>query len=186
MTSPTTTTMSRDELRKLLKKLALYSTAEGLDDFLARAIKQRWTPEQLLEELVRAEQRERERRSLETRLRAAGTGRMKPIADFDWNWPKKIDRAAIERALSGEMVKAKESLVLVAAQGLGKTTIAKNIAHQAVLHGHSALFIEASKMLLDLSSRESARELSRRLKYYARPDVLCIDEIGYLSYDGRA
>lgn len=185
MTSPTTT-MDRDELTALLRRLQLHSTAENLDDFLARAIKQRWPPETMLEELVRAEQRERERRSLETRLRLAGTGRMKPIADFDWNWPKKVDRPAIERALSGEMVKAKESLVLVAAQGLGKTTIAKNIAHQAVLQGRSALFIEASKMLLDLSGRESARELSRRLKYYARPDVLCIDEVGYLSYDGRA
>jgi hypothetical protein len=48
-----------------------------------------------------------------------------------------------------------------------------------VLQGRSALFIEASKMLLDLSGRESARELSRRLKYYARPDVLCLDDVVY-------
>lgn len=185
MASPSTS-MSRTDLLAGLKRLQLHSTSRALDDFLARATKAKWTPEVMLEELVRTEVRERERRSLETRLRIAGTGRMKPIADFDWNWPKKIDRPAIDRALSGELITAKESLILVAAQGLGKTTIAKNIAHQAVLKGHSALFIEASKMLLDLGGRESARQLARRIRYYARPDVLCIDEIGYLSYDGRA
>jgi DNA replication protein DnaC len=185
MASPTTT-MSRTDLLAALQRLRMHSTAQGLDDFLARGAKQKWTPEVLLEELVRAELRERERRSLETRLSMVGTGRMKPMADFDWNWPKKIDRPSIERALSGELIKSKESLVLVAAQGLGKTTIAKNIAHQAVLNGHSALFVEASKMLLDLGGRESTRQLARRIRYYTRPDVLCIDEIGYLSYDGRA
>lgn len=185
-TTKTTTTMARDELAAHLRNLQLYSTEASLDDFLARAIKHRWTAAVVVEELVRAEVRERERRSLETRRQKANVGAMKPIADFDWNWPKKIDRPVIERALSGEMVKANESIVLVAAQGLGKTTIAKNIAHQNVMAGHSALFIEASKMLLDLSGRESARELSRRLRFYLRPDVLCVDEVGYLSYDTRA
>jgi DNA replication protein DnaC len=186
MPSPTTTTTPPPELREALRTLGLHGTAEGLDDFLARAIQHRWGPQPCLEALVRQELALRERRSLERRLRHARLGRFKPVADFDWNWPTKIDRPALERALSGELVRERENLILVAAQGLGKTLLARNIAHAAVLQGHSALFIEASRMLLDLGAQDSARALDRRLRHYARPALLCIDEVGYLSYDARA
>jgi DNA replication protein DnaC len=186
MPSRVSTTNPKTELAEQLRALGLLRTAEDLDDFLARATKQRWSPRVLLEELARQEIAERERRSLERRLRAAKLGRFKPIDEFDWSWPKKIDRAVLERALSGELVRERENLILVAAQGLGKTLLARNIAHAAVLQGHSALFIEASRMLLDLGAQDSARALERRLRHYAKPALLCIDEVGYLSYDARA
>ena len=63
--------------------------------------------------------------------------------------------------------------------------IAQNIAHQAILAGHSALFLTAAQLLLDLSAQDSARALDRRLRYYASRPLLCVDEIGYLSYDSR-
>jgi DNA replication protein DnaC len=178
--------MTKTELTEQLRALGLLRTAEDLDDFLARATKQRWSPRIVLEELARQEIAERERRSLERRLRAAKLGRFKPIDEFDWNWPRKIDRAVLDRALSGELVRERENLILVAAQGLGKTLLARNIAHAAVLQGHSALFIEASRMLLDLGAQDSARSLERRLRHYAKPALLCVDEVGYLSYDARA
>jgi len=184
MTSPTKTT--KTELRAQLEALRLPRTAADLDDFLARATKSRWSAPVVLEELVRQELQERERRSLERRLRAAHLGRFKPIDEFDWSWPTKIDRTLIERALGGDLVRERDNLVLVAAQGLGKTMLARNIAHAAVLQGYSALFTEASSMLLDLGSQDSARGLERRLRHYARPALLCVDEVGYLSYDARA
>lgn len=181
-----TTQMTDNELHDLLQKLRLHALADELDDLLARAAKRRWSARMLIEEIVRSEQRERERRSLERRLKSARVGRFKPMADFDWNWPKKIDRQAVERAFSGALVAHRENLILVSAQGLGKTMIAKNLAHSTVLQGKSALFIEAARMLLDLSAQDSSRALERRLKHYARTDLLCIDEVGYLSYDSRA
>jgi DNA replication protein DnaC len=184
MTSRTKTT--RTELAKQLEALRLPRTAADLDDFLARATKGRWSASVVLEELARQELQERERRSLERRLHAAHLGRFKPIDEFDWGWPTKIDRAAIDRALSGDLVRERDNLVLVAAQGLGKTMLARNIAHAAVLQGHSALFTEASSLLLDLGSQDSPRALERRLRHYARPALLCVDEVGYLSYDARA
>jgi DNA replication protein DnaC len=178
--------MSRSELHEKLLALNLHRLAEDLDDFLARAIKQRLSPEAVVEQVVRLELAERERRSLERRMKRSRLGRFKPMADFDWAWPTLIEKDPIERALSGALVKERGNLVLVAAQGLGKTMIARNIAHNAVLAGHSALFVEAAQMLLDLGSRDSSRALEHRLRHYARPDVLCIDEVGYLSYDARA
>jgi DNA replication protein DnaC len=77
------------------------------------------------------------------------------------------------------------NVVFVGNKGLGKTMLIKNIAYQAVLHGHSARFTLASDMLHDLATQDSSASLARRLRRYTRPKLLCLDEIGYLSYDTR-
>ena len=107
------------------------------------------------------------------------------MADYEWDWPKRIDRDAIESALRLEFLDGGCNIVLVAPQGLGKTMIARNIANQAVLAGHSVLFVTAAQLLLDLAAQDSARALERRIRHYCRSTLLCLDEIGYLSYDAR-
>jgi DNA replication protein DnaC len=173
-------------LTDALKLLGLYHTAAHLDDLVALATKRRWSPTQLLEHLVEVEQQERARRSLERRLLRSRLGRFTPMDTFDWAWPTRIDRAAVEAALHLDFLTAGRNLVLVAAQGLGKTMIAQNIAHQAVLAGHHVLFTTAAQLLLDLGGQESARGLARRLNYYSQRGLLVLDELGYLSYDARA
>ncbi len=173
-------------LNDALKALGWHHTATHLDDLVALATKRRWSPIQLLEHLVATEQQERTRRSLERRLARARIGRFKPMTDFDWAWPTRIDRPAVEAALRLDFLAAGRNLVLVASQGLGKTMIAQNIAHQAVLAGHRVVFLTAAQLLLDLGGQDSARGLARRLQYYSQQGLLAIDEIGYLSYDARA
>ena len=188
MTSPNRTPTlnpNPNELAQRLSRLSFRCLPTELDDFLARAIKGRWDPRSLLEEMARMEELERARRSLERRLRFARIGRFKPIADFDWDWPTQIDRPLIERALTLDFIREGRNLILLGANGLGKTMITKNIAHTAVLAGFSVLFRTASDLLDDLQS-DSPLLLRRRLKKYARPALLCIDEIGYLSYDTHA
>lgn len=131
------------------------------------------------------EQRERQRRSLERRLRSARLGAFKPLCDFDWQWPKKIDRAAVEDLCALDFVAETANVVLIGPNSTGKTTIAKNLAHLALLGGHTARFTTASAMLNDLAAQDSAAALTRRLRHYCRPAVLVCDEIGYLSYDSR-
>jgi DNA replication protein DnaC len=131
------------------------------------------------------EEQERGRRSLERRLAEARIGAFKPLSDFDWTWPKQCDRAAIEALMSLEFIRERSNLVLVAPNGLGKTTIARNIAYQAVAAGHSVLFTTAGHMLGDLAALDSDAALRRRLRHYARPRLLVIDEVGYLSYSNR-
>jgi hypothetical protein len=77
------------------------------------------------------------------------------------------------------------NVILVGPNGVGKSLIAQNLAHQAVLHGHSALFVNAAHMLGDLAAQDGDNALRRRFAHYARPDLLVIDEIGYLSYGTR-
>ena len=121
MNSVTTT----NELPGQLLRIGLRATAEGLDDLLARAVKQKWVPRQLLEEIARAEASSKAARNLQRRLAVARLGRFKPLSDFDWNWPQKIDRELLERWLRLDMIAEKRNLILIGANGLGKTTIVK-------------------------------------------------------------
>jgi DNA replication protein DnaC len=178
---PTTTTLTVN-----LQRLGLPHTAEHLNDLVARATQKRWSPVVLLEALVQAELDERARRRLERQLRAARLGRFKAMADFEWDWPKQLHRPTVDRVFTLDFVAKGENVVLVGNQGLGKTMLSKNLVHQAVLAGHSALFITASDLLLDLNSQDTSRALERRLRAYARPHLLAVDEIGYLAYDAHA
>ena len=173
------------DLMQLLHKIGLVTLAGELEDFLARATKGRWSPRQILEELARREHEERAQRSLKRRLRLAKIGRFKPMDDFDWNWPTRIDREVIERAFTLDFIQEGRNLILLGTNGLGKTMIIKNLAYQSVLAGYSVLFRTASEILDDLQSE--APELQRRkLKKYARVQVLYLDEVGYLTYDSEA
>ncbi len=168
-----------------LAKVGLRAIADCLEDFLARVTKSRLSPVQILEEIARLEEIDKTRRSLQSRLQRARIGRFKPIADFDWNWPKKIDRDLIERALTLEFIREGRNLALIGTNGLGKTMIARNIAHQAALAGFSVLCTTAAELIEDLRSC-SPETLRRRLVRYTRPHLLAIDEVGYLSYDSHA
>jgi len=174
------------DLAESLRALGLWLVADELDDFIARATKNRNSVRQVLEDVARLELQERARKSVERRLRRSRIGRFKPMADFDWEWPAKIDRGTVERVLTMNFMDRAENVILVASQGLGKTMLAKNLVHAAAQRGANAVFTTASDLLLDLSKQETARALERRLRYYTQPGVLAIDEVGYLSYDNHA
>jgi DNA replication protein DnaC len=138
-----------------------------------------------LEPLISREEQERQRRTLESRIRCTNVGRFKPMADFDWTWPDKIDREMVEDLFSFRFLDEATNVVVVGANGLGKTMILQNLAHQAALKGHSSLFVTASKLLNDIAEPDSASARERRIRKYCRPALLAIDELGYLSYDNR-
>lgn len=188
MTLPKTT-MNREEISRMTKALALRSLeGDALQSFLDEAEKAGWSAAQTVWQLLKRELTERDRRSLEWRLKDSRihNREFKPMTDFDWGWPKIIDRPTVEGLLSAEFVERGDNVILIGSHGLGKSMIAKNILHQAIHNGHTALFVEAAEMLVDLGTQDSARALERRLRHYAKPKVLCIDEVGYLSYDQRA
>ena len=144
-------------------------------------------PEQLpfIEQLLHWEETQSHKRGLERRLTSARIGRFKPLADFDWRWPSQCNQAMVSDWMQLGFIQEACNLILVGANGLGKSTIAQNLAYSAVLKGYSALFTNAAKMLGDLAAQDGDMALQRRLRHYSNPQVLVIDEIGYLSYSNR-
>ena len=185
MNSHATANVPVNSLTAQLTQIGLRCLPGQLDDFLARAVKARWSAVQLLEQMAQAEIADRARRSLERRLRLSGIKRFKPMADFDWSWPTLIERDVIERALTLDFVSEARNLVLVGRNGLGKTMIAQNLCHAAVLAGHSVLFRSAAALLEELH-RQTPEGRRRKLRTYGNVGILCVDEVGYLSFDDKA
>jgi DNA replication protein DnaC len=168
--------MSADDLRERARALGLYGILSEWD-----ALKD----EPWVARLVEIEEAERARRSLERRVCASRIGRFKPMADFDHGWPKRLDRAQLSDLFTFTWLEETANVVIMGPNGVGKTMIAKNLTHQALLRGASARFITASELLNDLAAQEGSRSLQHRLQHYSRPRLLVIDELGYLSYDSR-
>jgi len=151
-----------------------------------------------IEPAIRWEEEARARRGLQRRLQSARLGRFKPLADkvraiaregalgyFDWSWPSQCDREAVNDLMRLSFLDDATNVILVGPNGVGKSTMARNIAHQAVLQGHNVLFTTASQMLNELAAQDGDSALKRRLAHFARPQLLVIDEVGYLSYSNR-
>jgi DNA replication protein DnaC len=168
----------RDELKQRAVALKLHGLVAHWDEVPEAELP--W-----VHRLIEWEEVERKRRGLERRLSAAHIGRFRPLADFDWHWPTQCDQAAVSGFMTLGFIKEAANIILVGPNGVGKSMIAQNIAHHAVMQGHSALFINAAQMLGDLAAQDGDNALRRRLKHYAHPDVLVVDEIGYLSYGNR-
>jgi len=166
----------RTELESTLKRLRLFGCLARLDEIEG----QDW-----LDRLVTIETEERTRRSLDNRTRIAGLGSFKALSGFDWTWPKKLDRMLVDELLTLRFVTEGANVVLLGPNGVGKTMLLKNIAYRALHAGHPVLVRSASDLLADLANQESSVARARRLRAYVAPAILCIDEVGYLSYDAR-
>ncbi len=179
MTVPTPTTPAHPEtLKQQATVLKLHGLLAHWDELTEPQLA--W-----IAQLMQWETRERQQRGLQRRLRAAHLGRFKPLADFDWDWPSQCDKATVSTLMQLDFISEALNVILVGPNGVGKSMIAQNLAHQAVMHGHSAVFVNAAQMLSDLAAQDGDSALRRRFAHYARADVLVVDEIGYLSYGTR-
>ena len=174
------TTSNHLAIAERLKSLRLYGCLQNLETIQQDDVLQA----QLLQ-LLQMEETERHRRTLTQRLSATRIQDLEPVSGFDWSWPEEIDRSQIADLLTFEFLKQKTNIVFLGTAGLGKTMLAQNLVHEAARKGHSAMFIEAVELLGQLLSEDSRTGLDRLLKKFAKPALLAIDEVGYLSYDSR-
>lgn len=165
-----------NQLRTVAKKLGLKTITANWEQYE----NQEW-----LEPLLIAEEKERDRRSFERRIREARLGQFKPMSEYNWSWPKKIDRELIEDLFNLEFLKDNSNVVFLGTNGVGKTMIAQNLGYAALMKGTHTRFVKASEMLNELIECDGSIARRRCLRKYCSVELLIIDEVGYMDYDNR-
>lgn len=178
--------MQSDELSDALRALGIRASRDAVRALLTESTKARSSPTETLERLVALERGDRDRRNLDRRTRYATLGAFKPLDAFDWSWPRALDKGLYEQLCTLDFIEQGENVLLRGPSGTGKTTLAQNLGLLALQKGHRVRFSTLASALADLLKQESLPALDRRLRRYTLPDLLILDEIGYLPQDNRS
>src|SRR5674476_250302 len=118
------------DLQQRAKALRLMGLLANWESIYSDPARLGWT-----KDLLDWEDSDRSRRSLERRMRAAHVGRFKSFADFDWDWPAQCDRMAVQELMTLAFMDDATNVVLLGPNGVGKTMLSCNLAHQALVQG---------------------------------------------------
>ncbi len=151
-----------------------------LDEFLERAEKENFSHLAFLDRLLGAEADARRERAVARRIREARFAEEKTLEGFDWNFnPKAFDRVRMEELATGDFIRRRTNLVMVGWSGIGKSHIIQALGQKACVHGYRVLYRTSAELLADLTASLADKTLPARLRRYASPDLLIIDEFGF-------
>ncbi|MBW2690659.1 MAG: IS21-like element helper ATPase IstB [Deltaproteobacteria bacterium] len=150
---------------------------------LAEAARHNRTNQQLLERLLSGEAEARQSKATQRKLRAARLPGMHTLDAFDWTWPTKINADHIRHLASLNFMKSYTNIVFIGTVGLGKSHLASAIGRIACLRRQNVLFESAASIVNNLIEAQSKDMLRSAMRRYTRPQLLIIDELGYLPVD---
>jgi DNA replication protein DnaC len=152
-------------------------------ELASQAAQQNWDHLEYLRRLIEGEYSERRQRVIERRVKAARFPVLKTLEQFRWDWPKKINRLQVQHLFRLEFVAQKANAVFLGNVGLGKTHLATALGYAACQEGYTVRFANAISVINDLSAAQKRGLLKRQLKKYLLPELLILDELGYLPID---
>lgn len=170
-------------LSEHLAQLRLSFLQENHQAFADQGAREQWTHLQYLGRLLDGETQRRQDRCIARRIASARFPVIKTLDQFNWNWPKKVNRAQVQHLFSLSFLKDKASVIFVGGVGLGKSHLAVALGHAACLQGHSVLFTTAVEAINTLSAAQAQCRLKAELKKFLSPTLLVCDELGYLPID---
>lgn len=174
-----------NKLNEYLQELKLQSFLDNYSEAAEMAAKNQWSYPQYLMQLAENELLLRNQRSIERRIKSARFPAVKTLDGFDWTWPKKINRLQIQNLFRLAFVEQNTNVIFLGGVGLGKTHIGSALAYQACLKGYSVLYASAIDIVNTLSAAANCGNLKCELKKYIKPDILFMDELGYLPVDKK-
>ena len=175
--------MKDDELMAHLLYLKLAFFQEQHQALAQEAIEKNWTQLDFLSRLVEGEALQRQDRATQRRLPAARFPVIKTLEQFNWIWPKKINRVQVQNLFRLAFLKDKANVIFMGGAGLGKTHLATALAYAGCLAGHTVLFTTAIDIVNTLAAAQATHRLKAELKKYLSPSLVLIDELGYLPID---
>jgi DNA replication protein DnaC len=149
------------------------------------AAQNHWDHQQYLQSLVQGEYELRRQRLVQRRIKEARFPVIKTLEQFRWDWPKKINRLAVQNLFRLNFVRDRANVILLGTVGLGKSHLASALGYAACQAGHSVRFANAINVINELSAAQKEGRLKRQLHQYLRPELLILDEVGYLPIDQR-
>ena len=161
--------------------MGLKTASELLDAQLERSVKAEDTYLKFLLEILSVEDTERKRRSEETRLKLSRLPHRKTLDEFDFDFQPSIDKRQIDELATLTFAARTENVILLGPPGVGKTHLAVGLAMQALKFGLGVYYASLSQLIADLKKAQDQNRLERRWRVYLRPDILIIDEVGYLQ-----
>ena len=166
-----------------LKYLKLPFMREHYQELAKQASKKHWSHVEYLEKLTDGEAALRRDRSIQRRIRLARFPVIKTLDQFNWTWPKKINRLHVQNLFRLQFVRDKSNVIFLGGVGLGKTHLASALGYSACLKGYTVLFTTAVDVINTLAAAQAAGRMKQELKKYTRPALLLIDELGFLPID---
>jgi DNA replication protein DnaC len=172
-----------DALRSHLGALKLSFMLAQHQALAQTAADKHWSHLDYLAELLCGEVGALEDRRVQRCIAQARFPVLKTLDQFDWNWPTKINRLLIQNLFHLDFVKQHGNVVFISNTGLGKSHLMTALGHAACLRSHSVLFTGAIEIINTLAAAHASGNIKRALHHYIKPQVLCIDELGYLPID---
>jgi DNA replication protein DnaC len=168
-----------------LAELKLPEIAKAYREVLDEAARKGSSMLEVLGTLVGIEQTVRQQRALERRLREARLPTRKTLAEYDFNFPKRIPKAAILRLFDCDFIQRHGCAVFIGPTGTGKSHLINALGYTACERGCSVRYTRVVDMINHLTTAQINGLLGRAIKFYVRPSLLLLDELGYLAIDKR-
>ena len=179
----TQSTTDTDALCAHMGALKLAFMLENHQAFAQSAADKQLSHLDYLTELISGEAAARDDRRVQRCINQARFPVLKTFDQFDWNWPTKINRMLIQNLFHLDFVKHHANVVFISGTGLGKSHLMTALGHAACQRGHSVLFTGAIEIINTLADAQASGSIERAMHHYIKPEVLCIDELGYLPID---
>ena len=172
-----------DELARQLGYLKLPFMAEHCQELLGQAAEHQWSHADFLLRLVEGETAARQDRARQRRIHDARFPVLKTLEQFDFTWPTKINRLAVQDLFRLKFIEDKANVVIVGTVGLGKSHLCIALGHAAATAGYGVRFTTAIDIVNTLAAAQNAGRLVQEIKKYTRLPLLVVDEVGYLPID---
>jgi DNA replication protein DnaC len=167
------------------RDLRLPTVRASAVEFASAAVRDHLGHLAYLAELLCVEVEDREARRRERRIAEARFPRLKRLSEFDLSATPTIEGATLAALAAGSWIEAGEPVVLLGDSGTGKTHLLIGLGIAACEQGRRVRYVTAAALVNELVEAEGEREISKVIGRYARLDLLCLDELGYLHLDRR-